>query len=216
MQRALEEFLLALRGGGLQPGLSECIDAYTAVRILGVGDRDALREALGACLAKSEAAREVFDEVFERYFAFEIFSAPQAAGATEADENVRPSPPASETCISEGAEADALLRIIETHDRAALARRLRQAEQQVGIVDAWLPTQRGLYTRRMLDAMGQEHLIVAEHALAATGMAEAGAAGRTQRVRWAGEGLLVGGATTSRAAWCSTARRPPRNCATNR
>jgi uncharacterized protein len=195
MQRALEEFLLALRGGGLQPGLSECIDAYTAVRIVGVGDRGALREALGACLAKTEAAREVFDDVFERYFAFEIFSTPKAAPPENADEpasSERASAPeqAKDERPSEGAEADALLRMIEANDRAALARRLRQAEQQVGIVGAWLPTQRGLYTRRMLDAMGQEHLILAEHALAATGMAEAGAAGRSQRLRSARERLF--------------------------
>ena len=45
MQRALEEFVLALRGSGLEPGLSECVDAYRAARIVGLDDRDRLREA---------------------------------------------------------------------------------------------------------------------------------------------------------------------------
>lgn len=193
MQRALEEFLLALRGGGVQPGLSECIDAYAAVRIVGVDDRGGLREALGACLAKTEAARAIFDDVFARYFAFEIFRAPASPSAEDADgagESSDPSLPTPAAPPSEGAEADALLRMVETHDRAGLARRLRQAEQDVGIVGAWLPTQRGLYTRRMLDAMGQQHLIAAEHALAATGMAEAGAAQRSERLRAARERLF--------------------------
>lgn len=195
MQRALEEFLLALRGGGVQPGLSECIDAYAAVRIVGLDDRVALREALGACLAKTEAARAIFDDVFERYFAFEIFRAspsPVPGDAHEPDSSEASSAPkpAAAARPSEGVEADALMRMVETNDRAALARRLRQAEQDVGIVGAWLPTQRGLYTRRMLDAMGQQHLIAAEHALAATDMAEAGAAQRSERLRAARERLF--------------------------
>ena len=72
--------------------------------------------------------------------------------------------------------------MIETADRAGLAGRLRAAEQQVGITGAWLPTQRGLYTRRMLDAMGAGDLIAEEHALAAQPSRSAATESRISRL----------------------------------
>ncbi|MEW6168262.1 MAG: hypothetical protein AB1651_11275, partial [Pseudomonadota bacterium] len=63
MQRTLEEFFRALRGSGLEPGLSECLDAYRAALLVGPDDRSRLREALGATLAKTGAQRALFERV---------------------------------------------------------------------------------------------------------------------------------------------------------
>ncbi|MCI5063750.1 MAG: VWA domain-containing protein [Algiphilus sp.] len=145
MQRTLEEFLRALRGSGLESGLSERLDAYQAAVLVGPDDRGRLREALGATLAKTAEQRALFDQVFERFFTFALFH-PEAGEAKDGAAPERAAP-------AEG-PADALLRMIETGDRAGLARRLRQAEEAVGLAGGWLPTQRGLYTRRMLEAMG--------------------------------------------------------------
>lgn len=59
MLRVLDEFIGALRGSGLEPGLSECIEARRAALLVGPGDRTLLREALGATLAKTASAREL-------------------------------------------------------------------------------------------------------------------------------------------------------------
>ena len=118
MQRALEEFVLALRGSGLEPGLSECVDAYRAARIVGLDDRDRLREALGATLAKTEPGRAIFDDVFERYFSFTMFGE-RLPGAPESEPDDgndadTDAPPSRETRTP----TDTLLRMIETAARA--------------------------------------------------------------------------------------------------
>ena len=183
MQRTLEEFLRALRGSGLESGLSERLDAYQAAVLVGPDDRGRLREALGATLAKNAEQRALFDQVFERFFAFDLFQpeAGEAAGGVAPDDAAPSEQP-----------ADTLLRMIETGDRAGLARRLRQAEESVGLAGGWLPTQRGLYTRRMLDAMGAPALAaeqIEQEAAAADGSAPAQA--RLQRLRRGRERLFV-------------------------
>lgn len=185
MQRALEEFVLALRGSGLEPGLSECIDAYHAARIVGLDDRERLREALGATLAKTEIGREIFDDVFDRYFSFTLFDESRSGSGEPNTAHAE----LQSTAKHESA-AETLLRMIETGDIAGLARRLRAAERQVGITGAWLPTQRGLYTRRMLEAMGSEDLIAEEHALGALATPNSASALRVSRLREARERLF--------------------------
>lgn len=185
MQRTLEEFLRALRGSGLESGLSERLDAYQAAVLVGPDDRGRLREALGATLAKTAEQRALFDQVFERFFTFALFH-PEAGEAKDGAAPERAAP-------AEG-PADALLRMIETGDRAGLARRLRQAEEAVGLAGGWLPTQRGLYTRRMLEAMGAPALAAeqAELEAAAGGSAPAPAAqARQARLRRARERLFA-------------------------
>lgn len=188
MQRTLEEFFRALRGSGLEPGLSECLDAYRAVLLVGPADRTRLREALGATLAKSAEHRALFDRIFERFFAFALFrpeaGAPAGGGEAHRSEPAEPEPADSPN--------GALLRMIETGDRAGLAWRLRRAEETVGLAEAWLPTQRGLYTRRMLDAMGVPALTSEQSGLeAAVAGGSAPARARLQRLRRARERLFA-------------------------
>lgn len=193
MQRTLEELILALRGGGLEPGLSECIDALHAVRMVGLERRDDLREALGSTLAKNEVSREIFDDVFDRFFSFSAFSnlasndAPAATVGDTPEGLERPDDPAP------AVPADGLLRMIETGDRAGLARRLRAAEKTTGLTGAWLFTQRGLYTRRIMEAMGSGLLSAEETELernASHQAAPPAAALRLVRLRQAREVLF--------------------------
>lgn len=191
MQRTLEELILALRGGGLEPGLSECIDALRAARMVGLERRETLREALGSTLAKSEVSREIFDDVFDRFFSFAAFRclasdhAPAAASLDAQDDPERHDGP------SPAVPADGLLRMIETGDRAGLARRLRAAEKSTGLTGAWLFTQRGIYTRRIMEAMGSG-LLSAEETELERSAPQAGspAALRLVRLRQAREVLF--------------------------
>jgi hypothetical protein len=182
VQRTLEEFLRALRGSGLESGLSERLDAYQAAVLVGPDDRGRLREALGATLAKTAEQRALFDQVFERFFTFALFH-PEAGEAKDGAAPERAAP-------AEG-PADALLRMIETGDRAGLARRLRQAEEAVGLAGGWLPTQRGLYTRRMLEAMGAPALAAEQAELEAAAGGSAPAQARQARLRRGRERLFA-------------------------
>lgn len=184
MLRVLDEFIGALRGSGLEPGLSECIEARRAALLVGPGDRTLLREALGATLAKTASARELFDDTFERYFAFIPFD-----GRPHTSSRPRTTHPET----AQASPVETLLQMIEVGDRVSLARSLLEAEQRTGLRGAWLFTQRGLYTRRIFDAMGGALLLAEESALEqsqAAGSAAAGTAARLARLSRAREALF--------------------------
>jgi uncharacterized protein with von Willebrand factor type A (vWA) domain len=67
VQRALTEFVQETRRAGLRVSVAEAMDALRAAAVAGV-ERERLREALAAAIVKDEADRELFDEVFERFF----------------------------------------------------------------------------------------------------------------------------------------------------
>jgi uncharacterized protein with von Willebrand factor type A (vWA) domain len=67
MRRRLQEFVGALRGGGVPVSLAESLDAMRAVAAVGI-ERPRLREALAACLVKDEHDRTLFDSLFDEYF----------------------------------------------------------------------------------------------------------------------------------------------------
>ncbi|GDY29579.1 vWA domain-containing protein [Gandjariella thermophila] len=64
----LVEFVTALREHGVPVGPSETVDAAAALRVVGLADRDQLRESLAATLLRRSGERAVFDGVFELYF----------------------------------------------------------------------------------------------------------------------------------------------------
>ena len=72
----LVEFVEALRSKGIPTGPSESVDAAEVIRVLGMENRDLLREGLAAALIRRGGQRDVFDKTFDLYF-------PLATGATQ-------------------------------------------------------------------------------------------------------------------------------------
>lgn len=68
MTEHLAGFARALRQAGEPVAVAEVLDAAAAVRAAGVGDRATFRLALRACVAKSPAAGELFDRLFDAWF----------------------------------------------------------------------------------------------------------------------------------------------------
>ena len=68
MREQLAEFVREVRAAGVPVSVAEAIDSLRAASVAGV-ERDVLREALAAALVKDESDRDVFDEVFDRFFA---------------------------------------------------------------------------------------------------------------------------------------------------
>ena len=64
----LVRFFHVLRAAGLRVSLSESIDAIMALDHIELLDRAAVKAALSACTAKSEAEKKIFSECFERFF----------------------------------------------------------------------------------------------------------------------------------------------------
>lgn len=72
----LVEFVEALRSKGIPTGPSESVDAAVVIEVLGMENRDLLREGLAAALIRRGGQRDVFDKTFDLYF-------PLATGATQ-------------------------------------------------------------------------------------------------------------------------------------
>ena len=88
MSDVLGDFIRALRASDVRVSTSETIDAGDVIQLVGYDDRHVLKDALGQVLAKSEEEKTSFDEVFDRYFAFDQFKNQKAANGnaeTEAE-----------------------------------------------------------------------------------------------------------------------------------
>ncbi|BBC38197.1 uncharacterized protein SGFS_094910 [Streptomyces graminofaciens] len=58
----------ALRGHGIRIGPGETVDAAAVLEVLGLTDRERIREGLAAALLRADGQRAVFDATFELYF----------------------------------------------------------------------------------------------------------------------------------------------------
>ena len=61
-------FARALRGHGVIVGTSEIVDAGAAAHVLGLDDRERLREGLAAALLRRAGQRQVFDDLYDVWF----------------------------------------------------------------------------------------------------------------------------------------------------
>jgi uncharacterized protein len=68
LPRVFDELLWSLRRGGLKIPVSSAIDAFAAIREVGLDDRSEVAEALAAVLVKSKEERPRFDRVFDDFF----------------------------------------------------------------------------------------------------------------------------------------------------
>jgi len=73
----LVEFVGALRSKGVPAGTSETVDAAAVIDVLGLDQRELLREGLASALVRRGGQREVFDMTFDLYF-------PAGTGTTQA------------------------------------------------------------------------------------------------------------------------------------
>jgi uncharacterized protein with von Willebrand factor type A (vWA) domain len=180
----LTEFIRALRANDVRISTSESIDAGAALQVVGYEDREVLRHALAQALAKSEDEKQAFAETFDRFFAFDQFTeTPVGAGAgeqqAEHDPDGQPAPqPQGGTGMpgtggsGEGTEPSPdgpmpdLATLLESGDQARLQMALAEAARQVNLNRIRLFTQRGIFARRIMEAMGLEGLerVIAEAA----------------------------------------------------
>ena len=140
----LLRFIQALRDSGLRVSVAESIDAFAAVAVTGLGDREALKDALGLVLAKTSAEKAAFAACFDLFFTRDVL-APLAAAGT---------PPAADN----GDGGSALGRMLLADDGTALAAAMEAAANGVGISEISFFTQTNIYGRRILDALGLEAL----------------------------------------------------------
>jgi uncharacterized protein with von Willebrand factor type A (vWA) domain len=145
MDQILEDFIFALRGSGIRISLSESTDAMRAVELMGYGDRQVFKDALSASLAKSQAEKEVFEECFEQFFAFDRIS----TGETDSAGPFEPDLDAPESLLTQ---------MLLSGDNAGLSVAMSTAAGQVDISSIKFFTQKGLYIQRIMQQMGLDGL----------------------------------------------------------
>tara|TARA_R100000005_G_scaffold95950_1_gene79716 strand:- start:685 stop:2148 length:1464 start_codon:yes stop_codon:yes gene_type:complete len=184
MQRHLVSFVSLLRSHDVRVSPAETLDAMDVAATLGYARRERLRDGLAAALAKTPAEEAVFHHCFSRFFdrhladftsTREERSAEQDAVSTDAlstdalntdaaTENHRAS---VEQLLDEASRDDAalaellatpLLQQLRNNDSTALNLALGEAAASIGLSQIRMFTQKGQFTRRMLDAMGEEQL----------------------------------------------------------
>ena len=150
MQHQMEDFIRALRAADVGVSPAEAIDAHEAVARIGYADRELLKDALCATLAKSEDEVARFDRAFDNFFArsaFDMGEPPPEAG--EASE-----PEAKLEDVSEEAAGSQIAQMILQGDANGLAQAIEKAGQEAQVSEIRLSTQKSRLTRRLLDELG--------------------------------------------------------------
>ena len=173
----IADFVRILRAADIRVSPAETLDAAEIFDTIGFDDRNILKHALGQTLAKTETEKLAFDEAFESYFRLpeetpppmaaaqeegesDDKSAEQNSGEGQAQEAVQEGNP--EGGQEGGAPSDSanqsLSEMLENNDMAALQAAMQQAATEAGLANAKLFTQQGLFSRRIMEAMGLAEL----------------------------------------------------------
>ena len=160
----IADFIRVLRAADVRVSPAEAIDAADVIGAVGFDDRDILKYALSQCLAKTEPEKRAFDTCFDSYFTLpDMAQAPQLETDPETEDDAGQKTDGVEDETGGGREAtpegeNSLAQMIEQNDQAGLQAALADAAAASGLDDARLFTQQGMFTRRILDAMGLEAL----------------------------------------------------------
>ncbi|MGB3865409.1 MAG: VWA domain-containing protein [Xanthobacteraceae bacterium] len=165
MRENLHRFFRAARGAGVHVSPAESIDAMRAVAVIGFSDRRVLRDTLLVTLAKSEEEKRALGDCFDLFFEPPAVAAPPPEAdaddsESEADGESSPGemPSAGSQPSGGGGASDSdlgpLAQMLLAQDRNALAAAMAQAASAASLSDIRYFTQRGIFTSRVLDALG--------------------------------------------------------------
>jgi hypothetical protein len=160
MRENLHRFFRAARGAGVRLSPAESIDAMRAVAKVGFSDRTILRDTFLLTLAKSQDEKKALGDCFDLFF-----DQPEPSQAAPEDGETDASESGSETTES-GADSDAsgggdaaqdigsLAQMLLSQDRNEIAAAIANASSAASLSDIRYFTQRGIFSGRILDAMG--------------------------------------------------------------
>lgn len=154
MEQRIIDFITGLRAGGVRISLAESADAWRAVQLLGVQERERFRHLLAATLVKDPADIPIFERLFPLYFGGD--------GPPTLDLGEEISPDARQM-LQQALEnlRDRLSDLLERLLRGDRLRpeELEQAGENAGLDNANHPYQQKWFTRRMLKEMGFDRLL---------------------------------------------------------
>jgi uncharacterized protein with von Willebrand factor type A (vWA) domain len=185
VDKLLTNFVRALRNAEVRISTSETLDALHAVELVGYADRALLKNSLSLVLPKTAAEKAAFDVCFERFFAYRDaanIGADHAIPSEDAANDLQgPDSNASDSGNQSGggaagggtdgegeqarqpqgdlAEAQSSLGKLLMHgDRMSIGMAIAAAGEQVGVQNIEVFTQKAVYTRKIMNAMGLPEL----------------------------------------------------------
>ena len=181
MQSNLVNFIQVLRSNDVRVSPAETLDAVDVAATLGYADRSLLRDGLAMTLAKTPEEEVIFLECFQRFFHqgladFASAEVPEEdiqaqsdadeSAATDdqpdgASEEQLPSPLESAAADSPQLQAlleSPLMQNLLRNDRNQLTLAMNRAGERVGLQQIQMFTQKGQYTRKILDELGEAHI----------------------------------------------------------
>lgn len=177
MRENLHRFFRAARGAGVHVSPAESIDAMRAVAQVGLTDRAILRDALLLTLAKSQDEKLALGDCFDLFFSQpeprqdqpESNSDDASQDADQQADQSPPSGPMSEPGEGQPPESlGPLAQMLLSQDRNAIQAAIASASGAASLSDIRYSTQRGIFSSRILDAMGLQRLRDDLDALTAT------------------------------------------------
>ena len=164
MPESLVSFIQVLRSHDVRISPAETLDAMHVVTTVGYSDRNLLRDGLGMTLAKTPEEEAIFLQCFDRFFDRQL------ADFSEDDEATATGDTAASNDVSALEEAAAgdpqlqalmqseLMQALVNNDRNALSVAMTRAGDGAGLQNIQMFTQKGQFTRKILDAMGEEQI----------------------------------------------------------
>ena len=179
MQSNLVDFIQVLRSHDIRVSPAETLDAVAVTTTLGYSDRNLLRDGLAMTLAKTPAEEVIFLDCFDRFFQQDLADFSSSDMPSDQDENKdldSTDDTAAQTEDFSGSQLSALELASETNpslesllqtplmqsllnnNRNELTLAINAAAQRVDLQKIQMFTQKGQFTRRILDAMGEEQV----------------------------------------------------------
>jgi len=160
MERRVIEFTDLLRRNGLRVSISEHIDAFRTLALLGLGDRQILRDALRASMVKRASDLPLFDELFDLYFSgigriVRRAGEGRAAALDFSDAELSDFVEVLENVLAQlGIELSDLARALLMNDTGRLEQMLRRALSQAGVEGIQRSFQEGKYSHATAQRLG--------------------------------------------------------------
>jgi uncharacterized protein with von Willebrand factor type A (vWA) domain len=175
MREELHRFFRAARGAGVRVSPAESIDAMNAVADVGFADRGILRDSLLLTLAKSQDEKQALGACFDLFFSqpeVKDATAPEDAAESAATPSAADESPSGDA-RAPSPELGELAQMLLSRDRNAIAAAMANAANAAALSDIRYFTQRGIFSTRILDALGIARLRDDLDALRSTNPAEA-------------------------------------------
>jgi uncharacterized protein len=161
MRENLHRFFRAARGAGVRLSPAESIDAMRAVAKVGFSDRTILRDTFLLTLAKTQDEKKALGDCFDLFF-----DQPEPSQAAPDDGEADDSENSGAETTESGSDSDAsgggdaaqdlgsLAQMLLSQDRNEIAAAIANASSAAALSDIRYFTQRGIFSGRILEAMG--------------------------------------------------------------